>query len=80
MFPAWEADELAALLSEHHDDVEIVIDLIVNNKVSKWEPIKKEPKPKKREEVITDLNATQTSHAHNDAKPKHLRERADQAI
>ena len=42
MFPDWEADELQGLLSENDNSLEIVIDLIVNNKVSKWEPIKKE--------------------------------------
>lgn len=52
MFPDWEAEELDSILVEHHNDVEIVIDLIVNNKVSKWEPIRREQKQKKRDEHI----------------------------
>ncbi|RKP31677.1 hypothetical protein METBISCDRAFT_22126 [Metschnikowia bicuspidata] len=52
MFPDWEADELEALLGEHHNDLEIVIDLIVNHKVSKWEPIKKELKTRKRDDTV----------------------------
>ena len=49
MFPDWDADDLSGLLEEHNNILEIVIDLIVNNKVSKWEPIKKEPKTKKKD-------------------------------
>lgn len=48
MFPDWEADELQGLLSENDNSLEIVIDLIVNNKVSKWEPIKKEKTQEER--------------------------------
>lgn len=63
MFPDWEVDDLTSLLGEHHDDVEIVIDLIVNNKVSKWEPIKKEPRPKKKDEALQDTaNHNNTMH------------------
>lgn len=50
MFPDWETEDLSTLLSEHKNDVEIVIDLIVNNKVAKWEPIKKEVKPRKKDD------------------------------
>ena len=57
MFPDWEADELQGLLSENDNSLEIVIDLIVNNKVSKWEPIKKE-KHKKKEKETEDHNSS----------------------
>lgn len=50
MFPDWDSEELQALLSEHHNDVEVVIDLIVNGKVSRWEPSRKEKKKKPVEE------------------------------
>lgn len=61
MFPNWEADDLATILLEHNDDVEIAIDLIVNKKVSKWEPIKREAKPKKKEEFQEQVTASSTA-------------------
>lgn len=67
MFPDWGTDDLSTLLTEHKNDVEIVIDLIVNNKVAKWEPIKKESRPKKRDDIndhASSLNHTPTSQHH----------------
>ncbi|KSA00070.1 uncharacterized protein AC631_04152, partial [Debaryomyces fabryi] len=65
MFPDWEADDLSSLLSEHNNILEVVIDLIVNNKVAKWEPIKKEAKNKKKEkendEFVNVPNTTVTA-------------------
>lgn len=84
MFPDWDSEELASLLSEHLNDVETVIDLIVNNKVSKWEPIKREPKQRKRDDVqaaaeISHPPASATSVAHaasaTEQKGKSLRDR-----
>ena len=49
MFADWDADELAGLLAENNNDVEVVIDLIINGKVAKWEPIKKEKKVFKKD-------------------------------
>lgn len=61
MFPDWEAEDLSSLLDEHNNLVEIVIDLIVNNKVSRWEPIKKEKHKKKEKEIEEPVNSTGTS-------------------
>ena len=58
MFPDWEADELQGLLSENDNSLEIVSDLIVNNKVSKWEPIKKEKHKKKEHKDDTTDSVT----------------------
>ncbi|WZC17703.1 hypothetical protein CJI82_04093 [Candidozyma auris] len=65
MFPDWETDDLATLLIEHNNDVEFVIDSIVNNKVAKWEPIKKDTKPKKREESHDSVTPTTSSQNHD---------------
>lgn len=67
MFPDWGTDDLSTLLTEHQNDVEIVIDLIVNNKVAKWEPIKRDSRPKKRDDTndhASSLIHTSTSQHH----------------
>ncbi|OBA22933.1 hypothetical protein METBIDRAFT_9277 [Metschnikowia bicuspidata var. bicuspidata NRRL YB-4993] len=84
MFPDWESEDLASLLSEHRNDVEIVIDLIVNKKVSKWEPIKKESRSKRRddntksaEQTSAPVSTTSSTHTASLGEPRgrHSRER-----
>ncbi len=78
MFPDWESDDLASLLSEHNNLVEVVIDLIVNNKVSKWEPSRKEVKNKKKDkEEDSNGQTTVVEHKHRpkDPIPKTVRKR-----
>ncbi|EDK41145.2 hypothetical protein PGUG_05243 [Meyerozyma guilliermondii ATCC 6260] len=70
MFPDWESDDLASLLSEHNNLVEVVIDLIVNNKVSKWEPSRKEVKNKKKDkEEDSNGQTTVVEHQHRPKDP-----------
>lgn len=57
MFPDWESEELQNLLNENNNSPEIVIDLIVNNKVAKWESIKKEKKKKDKDQTFAELNS-----------------------
>ncbi|GEQ71686.1 hypothetical protein JCM33374_g5372 [Metschnikowia sp. JCM 33374] len=75
MFPDWESEDLSSLLSEHRNDVEVVIDLIVNNKVSKWEPIKKEPRNKRRDDAT---KTTEHSNVGSVASNPHTASSADQ--
>ena len=71
MFPDWESDDLSSLLAEHNNILEVVIDLIVNNKVSKWEPIKKEAKNKKKDKEndefvnVSNTNVTSNNTTHS---------------
>ncbi|KAM9931574.1 hypothetical protein OXX80_008778, partial [Metschnikowia pulcherrima] len=67
MFPDWEAEDLASLLAEHRNDVEVVIDLIVNNKVQKWEPIKKESRSKRRDDAAKPSDHAHSAAPHNTA-------------
>ncbi|PVH16129.1 uncharacterized protein CXQ87_003993 [Candidozyma duobushaemuli] len=77
MFPDWETEDLSTLLSEHKNDVEIVIDLIVNNKVAKWEPIKKEVKPRKKDDHHDHAPSTNNPQHHESiSRPnKHQKEK-----
>jgi hypothetical protein len=68
MFPDWEAEDLLTLLAENHNQLEVVIDLIVNNKVAKWEPTKKEKKKKQEVQVEEPVNIPVDSHKHNKVK------------
>lgn len=74
MFPDWEQDDLASLLSEHNNLVEVVIDLIVNNKVAKWEPSRKEVKNNRKKDKEEDTNgqipASDHKHRPKDPIPK----------
>lgn len=77
MFPDWESDDLATFLFEHNNDVEIVIDLIVNNKVAKWEPIKKESKPKRKDDSHEYASSAVTTTPHQESSSKSVKHTKD---